>query len=168
MRNRSSLFVIIAAVLAMACGNHGTPAVDAALSTDLALASQVQPFGAQQALSPAEVGNVAQQNLAPRTIPSAPRAATPARRTSTARRTNASRSSTARTGGSGYPARATPAEVVVKHTQRDAAIGAVAGAVIGATTSRNKVRGGVIGAAVGGILGGVIGNNVDKERKIPW
>ena len=71
------------------------------------------------------------------------------------------------TGGGGYyPAPAAPPEVIVKHTQRDAAIGAVAGAVIGATTSRNKVKGGVIGAAVGGILGGVIGNNVDK-KKVP-
>jgi hypothetical protein len=54
---------------------------------------------------------------------------------------------------------------VVKHTKRDAAIGAAAGAVIGAATSRNKVKGGVIGAAVGGILGAVIGNNVDKTKK---
>jgi Glycine zipper len=55
---------------------------------------------------------------------------------------------------------------VVKHTGRDAAIGAAAGAVLGATTSRNKVKGGLIGAAVGGIIGGVIGNNVDK-KKVP-
>jgi hypothetical protein len=41
--------------------------------------------------------------------------------------------------------------VTVKHTNRDAAIGAAAGAVIGATSSRNKVKGGVIGAAIGGI-----------------
>lgn len=54
---------------------------------------------------------------------------------------------------------------VVKHTKRDAAIGAAAGAVVGAATSRSKVRGGLIGAAVGGILGAVIGNNVDKTKK---
>ena len=48
-------------------------------------------------------------------------------------------------------------ETVVKHTQRDAAIGAGAGAIIGAVTSKNKVKGGLIGAAVGGILGGVKG-----------
>jgi len=53
----------------------------------------------------------------------------------------------------------------VKHTQRDAAIGAAAGAVIGATTSKNKVGGAVIGGVVGGVLGGVIGNNVDKTKK---
>jgi Glycine zipper len=54
---------------------------------------------------------------------------------------------------------------VVKHTQRDAAIGAAAGAVIGATASRSKVKGGLMGAAVGGIVGAVIGNNVDKTKK---
>ena len=53
----------------------------------------------------------------------------------------------------------------VKHTQRDAAIGAAAGAVIGAVTSHDKVKGGVIGAAVGGILGGVVGNNVDVKKQ---
>ena len=55
--------------------------------------------------------------------------------------------------------------VEVKHTKRDAAIGAAAGAVLGATTSHDKVKGGIIGAAAGGILGGVIGNNVDKSKK---
>jgi uncharacterized membrane protein len=53
---------------------------------------------------------------------------------------------------------------VVKHTGRDAAIGAGAGAVIGAVTSRDKLKGGLIGAAAGGILGAVIGNNVDVQR----
>jgi hypothetical protein len=57
--------------------------------------------------------------------------------------------------------------VVEKHTQRDAAIGAVAGGVLGATTSRNKVKGGLIGGVLGGVLGGVIGNNVDKTKKKP-
>jgi uncharacterized protein YcfJ len=55
--------------------------------------------------------------------------------------------------------------VIVKHTKRDAAIGAGAGAIIGAVTSRNKVNGAIIGGAAGAILGGVIGNNVDKTKK---
>jgi outer membrane lipoprotein SlyB len=54
--------------------------------------------------------------------------------------------------------------VVVKHTKRDAAIGAGAGAVIGAVTTRS-VKGAIIGGAAGAILGGVIGNNVDKTKK---
>ena len=52
---------------------------------------------------------------------------------------------------------------VVKHTKRDAAIGAAAGAVIGGVTHGTK--GAVIGGAAGGILGAVIGNNVDKKKK---
>jgi hypothetical protein len=54
---------------------------------------------------------------------------------------------------------------VVKHTKRDAEIGAAAGAVIGAVTSKDKVKGAVVGGVVGGVLGGVIGNNVDKTKK---
>jgi hypothetical protein len=53
----------------------------------------------------------------------------------------------------------------VKHTGRDAAIGAGAGAIIGAVTSRDKLKGGLIGAAAGGILGAVIGNNVDIKKQ---
>ena len=63
-----------------------------------------------------------------------------------------------------YSAPAPGPESVVKHTKRDAAIGAGAGAVIGAVTSRNKVKGAIIGGAAGAILGGVIGNNVDKTK----
>jgi uncharacterized protein YcfJ len=65
-------------------------------------------------------------------------------------------------------ARRAPATRTVKHTQRDAAIGAAAGAIIGATTSRDRVKGGIIGGAAGAILGGVLGNNVDKQtQRIP-
>jgi uncharacterized protein YcfJ len=54
--------------------------------------------------------------------------------------------------------------VEVKHTKRDAAIGAGAGAVIGAVAG-HSVKGAIIGGAAGAILGGVIGNNVDKTKK---
>ena len=53
----------------------------------------------------------------------------------------------------------------VKHTKRDAAIGAAAGAAIGAVTSRDKLKGAVIGGVAGAVLGGVIGNNVDVQRR---
>jgi len=55
----------------------------------------------------------------------------------------------------------------VKHTNRDAAIGAAAGAIVGITTSKKKAQGAVIGGIVGGVLGGVVGNNVDKTKKKP-
>jgi len=157
MRKLNWMFVASMAVLAAACGRGNSPAIDDALKNDLALASQAQP--AQQFVSPAEGGYAPQQQYAaPRAIQTATRT-TPARRTSTARRSSGS--------GGYYPAPAPPT-TTVKHTGRDAAIGAAAGAVIGATTSRDKVKGGLIGAAVGGILGGVIGNNVDIQKKVGW
>jgi hypothetical protein len=58
----------------------------------------------------------------------------------------------------------------VKHTKRDAAIGAGAGAVIGAVAGgrRHRVQGAVVGAVVGGVIGGVIGNNVDKSTRVVY
>jgi hypothetical protein len=150
------------AIVAMACGKQDTKALDDGLKTDLALASQTQPYNAQQVVSPTEQGLAAQpQNF--QTSTRRPVTTTPVRRTSTVRRSSGS--GVSRSSGSGvyYPP-APPQERVEKHTGRDAAIGAAAGAVIGATSSRNKVRGGIIGAAVGGILGGVVGNNVDIKR----
>lgn len=135
---------------------------DDALKSDLALAAQAQPYQAQQFVSPAEqqygANGAPQQYNAGVTRAPTMRAPAPVRRTST-RRSSSSRSS----GSSGgyYPA---PQREVVKHTGRDAAIGAGAGAIIGAATSRDKVKGGLIGAAAGGILGAVIGNNVDVQR----
>jgi len=166
MRKMNLIFVVPVAALAMACGRNSSPAVDDALKNDLALASQAQPYNPQQVVSPAEGGYAPQQqymSTAPRTIRTASRSA-PARRTSTARRSSSGSSS--RSGGGYYPA--PEPEQTVKHTGRDAAIGAAAGAIIGATTSRDKVKGGLIGAAAGGLLGAVIGNNVDVQKKIGW
>jgi hypothetical protein len=136
---------------------------DDALKNDLALAAQAQPYQAQQFVSPGELaygpnGQPLQYNTAaapaPVTRAPAPVYRAPARRTS-----SASRSSSG--GGTYYPA---PERKVIKHTGRDAAIGAGAGAIIGAVSSRDKLKGGLIGAAAGGILGAVIGNNVDVQR----
>jgi hypothetical protein len=151
------------ALLGACRGNDSRP--DDALKNDLSLAAQAQPYQAQQFVSPSEqLYNAAGQPVnytgtaAPVTRAPAPAPVyrAPARRTSTA-----SRSSGTRSSGTYYPA---PERKVVKHTGRDAAIGAGAGAVIGAVTSRDKLKGGLIGAAAGGILGAVIGNNVDVQR----
>jgi hypothetical protein len=148
------------ALLGACRGNDSRP--DDALKNDLALAAQVQPYQAQQFVSPGEqvLGPngqpLAYNTAAPlRTPAPAPVYRAPARRT-------ASRSSSARSSGTYYPAPAP--RPVIKHTGRDAAIGAGAGAIIGAATSRDKLKGGLIGAAAGGILGAVIGNNVDIQR----
>jgi uncharacterized protein YcfJ len=143
------------AILAAACGKSAPD--DAALKNDLALASQA--FVPNQVISPTEQTPAANPYVAPVVRRSSAPRATTVRQTST----SASRA---------------PAQVIyrepapqptqtVKHTKRDAAIGAAAGAVIGATASRDKIKGGLIGAAAGAILGGVIGNNVDV-KKVPY
>lgn len=158
----SKLTMLVPVVLLVAACGRNSAKTDDALKNDLALASQAQPLNPN--ISPTEAGLATQNQLASTAKTTAARqpVSAPARRTSTARRSSGASRSSGSSGGY-YPA--TPRTTVEKHTQRDAAIGAVAGAVIGATTSRNKVKGGVIGAAVGGILGGVIGNNVDKSTK---
>lgn len=138
------------AILGAACGKA---ADDSALKNDLALASQAQQYMPAQVMSPAEQGLAANPYTTPvRRVAAAPVRRAPVRRTSTA---------TVYSEPAPQPTR------VIKHTKRDAAIGAVAGAVIGASTSRDKVKGGLIGAAAGAIIGGVIGNNVDVKR-VPY
>lgn len=146
------------AIIAAACGKS-TPD-DSALKNDLALASQAQQYLPNQVMSPAEQGFAANPYTTPvrQTVRSAPA------RTTTVRRSTAPARSSA---GTVYREPAPQPTRVIKHTKRDAAIGAVAGAVIGAATSRDKVKGGIIGAVAGGILGGVIGNNVDVKR-VPY
>lgn len=162
MRKLGMMAPIAALVLLGACSRGSDARPDDALKNDLALAAQAQPYQAQQFVSPAEqpyVGyGVPQQYNAvasyPQPVMRAP-APAPVRRTSTSAR---------RSSGTYYPAPARAPRPVVRHTKRDAAIGAGAGAVIGAVTSRDKLKGAVIGGVAGAILGGVIGNNVDVQR----
>ncbi|HUQ98416.1 MAG TPA: YMGG-like glycine zipper-containing protein [Gemmatimonadaceae bacterium] len=161
------LLILPAAFLAFACSN-GDKKVDDALNSDLSTAAQATPYqpldsitAAERAAAAAPVSNLTSTRTS---------TAAPVRRTTTARRTS-SRSSSSSNGGGSYssqPVYSAPAPrqpTVVKHTKRDAAIGAGAGAIIGAVTSKNKVKGAIIGGAAGAILGGVIGNNVDKTKK---
>jgi hypothetical protein len=171
MTNWRLIALAPAFLLAAACGRKNDQlAADTSLNRDLNLANQVSPY--QDTLGAAELNGYA-------TNPSALRSTTPTR-TSTATRTtstyhpsSSSSGTRSSSGSSGTTTTTSNGSVstsggtVVKHTQRDAAIGAAAGAVIGATTSRNKVKGGIVGAVVGGVLGGVIGNNVDKTKRPP-
>ena len=186
MRKIPQLILVPALAAVAACGRETSTAgvtPDDALRNDLALASSAQPYRPQQFVSPIEQGYGAQPGqqypYAPQpyaqpyppgyaAAPAPVYAPAPVQRTSApaARRTRSSGSSSSGTRVVYAPA-PRPATRVVKHTKRDAAIGAVAGAVIGASTSRDKIKGGVIGAAAGGILGAVIGNNVDKKR-VPY
>ena len=156
--------ILPAAFLAFACskGDSKMTAADSALNSDLSTAAASRPYTPLDSITAAERAGVATPATATalRSTSTAPR--TTVRRTSTARR------STSSSGGySSAPVYSAPAPQpqVVKHTKRDAAIGAGAGAVIGAVTSRNKVKGAIIGGAAGAILGGIIGNNVDKTKK---
>ena len=156
MRSIVKYIAIPAVVLAAACQSKDDSKLDDALSKDLALASQVQPYQPQQFVSPQEMGyngygqpqqyQVAQRGGYYQTAPvySAP---APVRRTS----------SSSRSSGT------TVARQPVRNTKRDAVIGAVGGAAVGAVTSRDKVKGAIIGAAAGGILGGIIGHTVDTH-----
>ena len=156
------LMILPAVILAVACGGNDKK-VDDALNADLSTAAQATPYTPLDSITAAERAGTAPANAltstaaAPRTVYRAP-----VRRTTTTRRSSSS-------GGtySSQPVYSAPAPqpTVVKHTKRDAAIGAGAGAIIGAVTSKNKVKGAIIGGAAGAILGGVIGNNVDKTKK---
>jgi hypothetical protein len=163
MRQIMTFMLVPVLALTAACGRDDSAQIDEALRNDLALASSMQPYQPQQFVSPMEQGYAGYQGYAPMQPQQynagyynpapAPRAQTP-RRVSTA-------------GTYSRPAPAPAPTRVVKHTKRDAIIGAAAGAAIGAVTSSDKLKGAVIGAAAGGLLGAVIGNNVDKKR-VPY
>jgi len=160
----TKLLILPAAALAFACskGDKQT-AADSALNSDLSTAAASRPYTPLDSITAAERAGTA---TAPAALRSNANAAAP--RTvyrAPVRRTTTRRSSSSSGGTySSAPAPA-PAPTVVKHTKRDAAIGAGAGAVIGAVTSKDKVKGAIIGGAAGAILGGIIGNNVDKTKK---
>jgi hypothetical protein len=148
------ILILPAALFAFACG--GDKKVDDALNSDLSTAAQAQPYTPLDSITAAERAGVAPASNSLRSTSTAPR--------TTVRRATTTRSTSSRSSAPVYSAPA-PQQTVVKHTKRDAAIGAGAGAIIGAVTSRNKVKGAIIGGAAGAILGGVIGNNVDKTKK---
>lgn len=153
--------LITMAMFATVAGCSHDDKLDDSLQNDLSLAAQQQP-AQLDSISALERGytNAPAYATPTRTTPTTSRTSTTARRSTSS--TSRSSSGSASTGSATASA---PKTVEVKHTKRDAAIGAAAGAVIGATTSKDKVKGAVIGAAAGGILGAVIGNNVDKSKK---
>jgi len=161
MKNIKMLLLVPAAVLAAACGRDSAK-TDDALKNDLALASQAQPYNAQQFTSPSEMGYV--YNPATGQYQPVPRYQTP--QPAPVYRTAARPAATRRTSSASSGSRVIytqPAEPI-RHTKRDAAIGAAAGAVIGATVSRDKLKGGLIGAAAGAVLGGIVGHTMDVQR----
>jgi uncharacterized protein YcfJ len=159
------LLILPAAALAFACskGDNKT-AADSALNSDLSTAAASRPYTPLDSITAAERAGAtaapaalrSNTTTAPRTVYRAP-----VRRTTTTRRSSSSGGTYSSAPVYSAPA---PAPVIVKHTKRDAAIGAGAGAVIGAVTGHG-VKGAIVGGAAGAILGGIIGNNVDKTKK---
>jgi uncharacterized protein YcfJ len=160
MSKLKTFILVPAAILAVAaCGpDDSGKKVDDALNADLTLAAQARPYMAMDSISAMERAYAA-QGLAPvgyAPAGYAPVYSQPVRERVVYRDRPVYRST------SSAPARRTTR---VKHTKRDAAIGAAAGAAIGAVTSRDKLKGAVVGGVAGAILGGVIGNNVDISRR---
>ncbi len=161
MRALRVLMLVPAAIVAVACGRNDSGRADDALKNDLALASQAQPY--MQNFNPAEMGYgqpygyPGYNAYSPYAPPQYPQqqpyyGAAPVRRTTS---TGVRRSSS-----SGVYVAREP----VRHTKRDAVIGAGAGAVIGAVSSRDKLKGAIIGAAAGGLLGGIVGHTIDVDK----
>ena len=160
MRKLRMFLIVPAAILAAACGrDDSSKKVDDALNADLTLAAQARPYMAMDSISAMERAYAA-QGLAP--VGYAPAGYAPVYQQPVRERV-VYRDRPVYRSSSGTTARRTTTRV--KHTKRDAAIGAAAGAAIGAVTSRDKLKGAVIGGVAGAVLGGVIGNNVDITRR---
>ena len=159
MRKLRMFLLVPAAILAAACGRDDSKKVDDALNADLSLAAQARPYSAMDSISAMERAYAA-QGLAP--VGYAPNGYAPVYNQPVRDRPVYRSSGTRSSGTYSAPARTTTR---VKHTKRDAAIGAAAGAAIGAVTSRDKLKGAVIGGVAGAVLGGVIGNNVDITKR---
>ena len=161
MRKFRMFLIVPAAILAVACGrDDSSKKVDDALNADLSLAAQARPYTAMDSISAMERAYAA-QGLAP--VGYAPVAAAPVRERVVYRDRPVYRSS--RSSGSSGTYSTARRTTRIKHTKRDAAIGAAAGAAIGAVTSRDKLKGAVVGGVAGAVLGGVLGNNVDITRR---
>ena len=167
MRSLVKWMAIPAVVLAAACSNKDDSKLDDALSKDLALASQVQPYQPQQFVSPQEMGyNQYGQPVYGygQPIPVNQRGAYQTAPVYSAPAPTRTRTVYRSSGSSASRSTGTVAREPVRHTGRDAAIGAAAGTVIGVVTSKDKVKGGVVGAAAGAVLGGIIGHTVDVKH----
>ena len=173
MRVVKAALVFSAFVGLAACGREEpAPAADLAFLDDLKTELAMEQANSQKVVSPVELGTAAEAKAeAEEEAPAAPKPA--ARRASTTRRTSSSTASRSSSSQGSYEAPVytpAPRTVEVKHTKRDAAIGAVAGAAVGAVAggSQRRVQGAVVGAVLGGVAGAVIGSTVDKSTRVEY
>lgn len=139
----------------------GLAATDSAANT-LAVAAPVAGAAVAAAAVKAPEAKVASSSSTKRSS---------ARRSSSSSRRRSSGSSAGSSGSGSYESAGTyraPRVTTVRHTKRDAIIGAGAGAVVGAVAGgrRHRVRGAVVGAVVGGAAGGLFGHHVDKQTRV--
>ena len=173
MRVIKSALVLSAFVGLTACvKEQPAPEADLALLDDLKTELAMEQAESQKVVSAVELGTAAQAAKAAEVKEEAPAAPKPAvRRASTTRSASSSTASRSSSSAGSYEAPVRqPRVVTVKHTKRDAAIGAVAGAAVGAVAggSQRRVQGAVVGAVLGGVAGGIIGNNVDKSTRVEY
>ena len=136
--------LVVASALAAACGQKDSNR-DAFKNTD----DLLLPNSTTNAIaSPTELGlndSVPAAAAVAKTTAAAPE------RVATAHRSSHRYSSRGRRGSYGGYQRQ---PVAVRHTKRDAIVGAAAGAAIGATVdSHSRIRGAVVGGVLGGVLG---------------
>jgi hypothetical protein len=156
---------------AAACGREAKPAQPQQNLTwlDSMMVQPAQPAAASaMELNQAPVPQPAAQPQALASVAEKPATSstTTHHTSSTSHHRSARRSSSGSSGTYAGPVYTQRRTYTVKHTRRDAAIGAAGGAVIGAVAGggRHRVRGAIVGGVLGGVAGAVIGNNVDKHR----
>ena len=155
---------------AAACGREAKPAQPQQNLTwlDSMMVQPAQPAAASaMELNQAPVPQPAAQPQALAAVAEKPATSSTTHHTSsTTHHRSARRSSSGSRGSYAGPVYTQRRTYTVKHTRRDAAIGAAGGAVIGAVAggSHHRVRGAIVGGVLGGVAGAVIGNNVDKHR----
>jgi hypothetical protein len=177
MRVLKMAVIVSSLVGAAACSRDAQPAAEQQRQLtwlDSLMTQPAQPVAAASALELNQApAPQAAAPLAVAQVEEKPAAAAP-RRSSSARRSSSSgrraRSSSSSGTYASAPVYRQPRVTEVKHTRRDAAIGAGTGAVIGAVAggSRHRVRGAIVGGVLGGVAGAVIGNNVDKTHRVDY
>ena len=176
MRVLKMAVIVSTLVGAAACSRDAQPAADQQRQLTWLDSLMTQPAQPTAAASALELNQApAPQPAAPLAVAQVeekPAAAAPARRSSSTHRSSTSRRSRSSSSGTyaSAPVYRQPRVTEVKHTRRDAAIGAGTGAVIGAVAGggRHRVRGAIVGGVLGGVAGAVIGNNVDKSHRIQY
>lgn len=163
---------------AAACGRDAQTAQQPAQTQltwlDSLMTQPAQPVVAATAteLNQAPVAQPAAAPVAETKVAEKKSTSSPTHRSSSSHRSRSSsgRSRSSGTYASSAPVYRQPRVTTVKHTRRDAAIGAGAGAVLGAVAGgrHHRVRGAVVGGVLGGVAGAVIGNNVDKSHQVSY